>query len=214
MRSLASAGARDPPGRAHRLADFPTVHQPAELRGAGVTLAPLTARHLDAVRRWRSDPDVTRFWITQAVPSAADLVAWLAENRRAGALTWVIQTPDGRPIGYTNLFDLDHENRHAEVSLMVGERSEWGRGYARVALRTLLGHAFAPEEPGGLGLHKVTLSVFAANEAARRVYRACGFREDGVLREDMYRDGAWHDQVLMSVLADEFAALERDAPAH
>jgi RimJ/RimL family protein N-acetyltransferase len=56
---------------------------------------------------------------------------------------------------------------------------------------------------GGLGLNKVYLSVFAENIAARRAYARCGFREDGVLREDMLRDGAWHDQILMSVLARE-----------
>ena len=195
------------------MTDPSSMHLPATLRGARITLAPLTAQHLDAVRRWRSDPDVTRFWITQAVPSAAELRAWLVGNRRAGALTWAILAAGGRPIGYTNLFDRDRENRHAEVALMIGERAEWGRGYAREALRVLLRHAFAPPAQGGLGLHKVVLSVFAENAAARRVYRACGFREDGVLRDDMYRDGAWHDQVLMSVLEEEFAAADRVEPA-
>jgi RimJ/RimL family protein N-acetyltransferase len=187
--------------------------EPTELHGKRLNLAPLTEAHLDAVRRWRSDPEVTRYWITQAVPSADDIRAWFDDNRRAGALTWAILAAGRRPIGYTNLFDLDRENRHAEVSLMIGERSDWGHGYAREALRVLLRHAFAPTAAGGLGLHRVVLCVFAENEAARRVYRACGFREDGVLRDDMYRDGAWHDQVLMSVLDREFAAADRDVRA-
>lgn len=181
---------------------------PGELRGERVRLVPLTEQHLGAVRRWRSDPDVTRYWITQAVPSAADLDHWLAENRREGALTWLIQTADGAPIGYTNLFNRDEENGKAELALMIGERRVWGQGYAREALRTLLRHAFRSRHAGGLGLHKVYLAVFSENTAARRAYRACGFREDGVLREDMLRDGAWHDQILMSVLDREFAELE------
>jgi len=195
------------------MTDPSSVRQPAELSGPRVTLAPLSEQHLDAVRRWRSDPDVTRFWITQAVPSAADLAVWLDANRRAGALTWVILAGDGRPIGYTNLFGRDRANRHAELSLMIGDRGEWRRGYARETLRVLLGHAFTPLSRGGLGLHKIVLSVFAENAAARRAYQACGFREDGVLRDDMYRDGAWHDQILMSVLETEFAEIERAVDA-
>ncbi|HEX3722720.1 MAG TPA: GNAT family protein [Nitrolancea sp.] len=71
----------------------------------------------------------------------------------------------------------------------------------------MLEHAFGPVAGGGLGLNKVYLAVFAENVAARRAYRSSGFREDGLLREDMFRTGIWHDQVLMSVLAREFIEL-------
>jgi RimJ/RimL family protein N-acetyltransferase len=172
------------------------------LRGERVSLAPLGEAHLPLVRRWRSDPEVTRYWISDAAPSEEEVVAWYAANLASGTLTWVILDAAGQPIGYTNLFDIDPLNRHAELALMIGERAAWGQGYAKEALRLLLAHAFVPE--GGLGLHKVSLTVFSENVAARRAYAACGFREDGVLREDFYRGGRWHDQILMSILAREF----------
>jgi RimJ/RimL family protein N-acetyltransferase len=188
--------------------------QPAELRGPRVTLAPLTVGHLDCVRVWRSDPEVTRYWISRRAPTEAEVREWFQHNQAPGTLTWVILDETAVPIGYVNLFAIDDESRRAELALMIGERRVWGHGYAREALRALLTHVFAERGAGGLGLHKIYLSVFAANLAARRVYAACGFREDGILREDMYRDGAWHDQVLMSVLAREFrqAAGRDDAP--
>ena len=172
------------------------------LRGERVTLTPLGEAHLPLVRRWRSDPEVTRYWTSDAPPGEEEVAAWYAANLASGALTWVILDAAGQPIGYTNLFDIDPLNRHAELALMIGERAAWGKGYAKDALRTLLAHAFAVE--GGLDLHKVSLTVFAENLAARRAYAACGFQEDGVLREDFYRGGHWHDQILMSILAGEF----------
>jgi RimJ/RimL family protein N-acetyltransferase len=169
------------------------------ISGERLRLREMIDDDLPAVRRWRSDPDVTRHWITREQPTLAELAEWLAANRASGAETLTIETLDGVAIGYVSVFDIDPEHRRCEISLMVGERSEWGKGYAREALRLLLRYLFS-----SLGMHKVTLSVFAENEAARRVYRACGFREDGVLRDDMYRDGRWHDQILMSVLETEF----------
>jgi RimJ/RimL family protein N-acetyltransferase len=162
-------------------------------------LRPLRDDVLPAVNRWLGDPEVTRYWIRQTQPSLAELHDWLAANRNAGSITLAIEKHDGTPIGYIDVFDIDLEHRRCEISLMIGERAEWGRGYAREALRLLLGYLFETLE-----MHKVTLSVFADNEAARRVYLACGFREDGVLRDDMYRDGRWHDQILMSILESEF----------
>jgi RimJ/RimL family protein N-acetyltransferase len=171
--------------------------RPAELRGERVKLVPLDKRHLEALRRWRSDPEVTRYRVTQAAPTPEEMRVWLDHNRAAGVLMWLIKDEHGRPNGYIDLFDLDGVNRKAELSLMIGERDVWGKGYAFQSVATL-----------GLGQHKVYLSVFAENAAARRAYAACGFREDGVLRDDVCRDGSWHDQILMSVLEHEFTALD------
>jgi RimJ/RimL family protein N-acetyltransferase len=87
---------------------------------------------------------------------------------------------------------------------MIGKRESWGKGYAREALSVLLGYLFQSHDDNGLEMHKVKLAVFSENAAARRVYQACGFREDGILRDDMFRAGEWHDQILMSILEDEF----------
>jgi RimJ/RimL family protein N-acetyltransferase len=175
---------------------------PHTLTGERLRLVPLGPEHLDAVRRWRSDPEVTRYWITQEVPNEATIRAWYERNRADGALVWAI-LHQGQPVGYVTLFDIDPLNRKAELALMIGERAAWGQGFAGDTLRTLLRHALSAESLDGLGLNKVYLSVFAENVAARRAYARSGFHEDGILREDMLRDGVWHDQILMSVLARE-----------
>jgi RimJ/RimL family protein N-acetyltransferase len=177
--------------------------QPATLTGPRLRFTALGPEHFDAVRRWRSDPEVTRYWITQDTPDEAVIRDWYERNQADGALVWAILIQD-EPVGYVTLFELDDINRKAELALMIGERSAWGQGFAKEALSTVLRHAFTPTDAGGLGLHKVWLAVFAENTAARRAYQSIGFREDGILREDMFRDGVWHDQLLMSVLDDEF----------
>jgi RimJ/RimL family protein N-acetyltransferase len=180
-----------------------------ELAGRRVTLAMLDENDLAGVQRWRSDPEVTRYWITRRAPSLENLRSWLDENRASGSLTWAIRDESGTLIGYCDVFGISREHRHAELALMIGERDSWGHGYARESLTVLLDHLLAPERDGGAGLHKVSLAVFAENQAARRVYSACGFKEDGVLREDMYYDGKWYDQILMSILEHEFAGSRR-----
>lgn len=170
-------------------------------------LRPVQPDDLQAIQRWRGDPKVTRYWISRAAPTLDELANWLQENRRTGSWTWLILDETGQPIGYADVFGINYEHEHAELAIMIGERSRWGLGYATESLMTLLGYLLASTEAGGAGLHKISLSVATDNLAARRVYRACGFREDGVLRDDLKYDGRWHDQILMSVLANEFRAL-------
>jgi RimJ/RimL family protein N-acetyltransferase len=180
------------------VSDAPVLH------GERVRLRELVEDDLAAVHRWRSDPDVTRYWITRRVPDMAELRQWLIENRRDGAWTWLIEDERGVAIGYVNAFAISREHQRCEIALMIGEREVWGRKYAREALDVLLGHLLGASDAGGAGLHKVSLAVSVENPAARRVYQACGFREDGLLREDLLLDGRWTDQVLMSILASEF----------
>ena len=41
--------------------------------------------------------------------------------------------------------------------------------------------------------------MFAFNEGALRCYEKCGFKREGLLKEEIYREGAYHDVVMMGL---------------
>ena len=57
-----------------------------------------------------------------------------------------------------------------------------------------------------LGLHRISLEVYAFNPRPRRAYEKAGFRAEGILRESLRYNGEWIDGTVMSVLALEWAA--------
>jgi len=61
--------------------------------------------------------------------------------------------------------------------------------------------------------HRLFLDVFVTNDRARHVYENFGFRKEGIMREVIYRDGAYHSLVLMSLLETEYRS-GSEAPAH
>jgi RimJ/RimL family protein N-acetyltransferase len=69
-----------------------------------------------------------------------------------------------------------------------------GRGLGSQATRLILDHAFA------IGLHRVSLEVYAFNPRARHVYETAGFVYEGTRRDALLWDGEWTDAVVMSVL--------------
>jgi len=86
----------------------------------------------------------------------------------------------------------------AELTVYVGERDCWGRGYATEAIRLMCRYGFDT-----MRLHSVFLWVVTENTAARHVYDKVGFTEDGRHRECFRRDGRWYDMYLMSMLEGE-----------
>lgn len=108
---------------------------------------------------------------------------------------------DDTLIGICALFDEDSVNATAELGITIGDKAYWGRGYGRDAIRTLLDYAFRLRN-----LRRVFLHVIGTNERAMRAYRACGFIEEGRLRQHVWSNGAYVDEVIMGVLRDEWLA--------
>jgi RimJ/RimL family protein N-acetyltransferase len=51
---------------------------------------------------------------------------------------------------------------------------------------------------------RVWLEVHAANERAIRAYQACGFVEKGRMREHVWLDGRYVDNVIIGVMREEW----------
>jgi RimJ/RimL family protein N-acetyltransferase len=107
---------------------------------------------------------------------------------------------DGLFIGSCGLFDFDHTARTCQLGIGIGDSAYQGRGYGRDALRVLLDYAFRLRN-----MRKVWLTVNGDNERAIRAYRACGFIEEGRLRDHVWSDGKYIDLVYMGVFRDDAA---------
>lgn len=87
---------------------------------------------------------------------------------------------------------------------MIGEPSLWGQGLGTDAVNALVDFAF-----GQLRMERVWLDTDESNTRAQAAYRKAGFTEEGRLRHAWFRNGQWTDDIRMSLLRDEWAALPR-----
>jgi RimJ/RimL family protein N-acetyltransferase len=152
--------------------------------------------------RWFNDVEVRRYLEMYLPMSRAEEETWF-EGYLQDAMRriFAIETDEGVHIGNIGLHDIDWKNRNAFLGIVIGEREYWGRGYGTDAVLALLGFAF-----GEMNLHRIHLSVYEFNERAIRCYEKCGFRQEGCAREALFRDGRYHNGLLMAVLRDEFGS--------
>jgi RimJ/RimL family protein N-acetyltransferase len=167
-------------------------------------LRPIRQDDLPVLRAWFDNPATMRFWgrpmpLATADQFEADLAGRFRRFDEAGY--FLIELLDGTPIGRIEYERLDSRARSAEVMILIGEEEARGKGYGTEAMVTLLRYLFHQRN-----LHRVGLTVIAWNERAIRSYEKVGFVVEGRLRDDLYFDGQYHDQVVMSILRDEFDA--------
>jgi len=129
--------------------------------------------------------------------------AWLKTLRNDGsgpmALT-IERLADDAFMGSCGFMELDVKNRVGTLWIWVGTPYQ-GHGYGTEAMRLLVDFAFLE-----MNLHKVRLFVFSNNPGARHVYEKIGFKLEGTLREEIYRNGVYHDQHAMGLLRSEWEA--------
>jgi len=58
-----------------------------------------------------------------------------------------------------------------------------------------------------LNCHRLWLDVFDFNSRARHLYKSEGFTEEGLIRECIKREDGYKNLVLMSILKQEYEAL-------
>lgn len=111
----------------------------------------------------------------------------------------VVDRASGRCVGEVVLNDVTPGNRTCGFRTGLGPGGR-DRGLGTEAVRMIVGHGF-----DRLGMHRISLEVYAFNPRARRVYENVGFVAEGVLRDALRWDGQWIDATVMSMLAPEWS---------
>lgn len=156
-----------------------------------------------ALYRFRNDAEITRFLGGFSVGYAErDLLEWVERHRNArDEVLWVVADAESDAcIGHVGLYNIDHRVRAAEFAVLIGDSAHWGNGLGTALTRAALGYGFSQ-----LNLHRIYLTVLDSNPRAIHLYEKLGFVKEGVMRDSQFRDGAYCDTVLMSLLDQEWS---------
>lgn len=167
------------------------------LRGAQVTLRPMTMADRPDLMRWGSGPEFRwqQWGMRPGVFAESDARSWIEHMSVEGkAGCWVVEHA-GRPIGFANFRDLHPKGKSCEIGIGIGEPALWGSGLGREALA--LEVAYLQRE---LGLHRIGLSVVSHNDRAIWMYKSLGFVVEGTERDGIAREDVFLDDVKMALV--------------
>lgn len=102
-------------------------------------------------------------------------------------------------IGRVSLMNISDKNRNAEMGIMICDKSEQNKWYGSEVVKLILQYGFEV-----LALHKIKLYVLWNNLRAKSVYEKIGFRENGIIKEDLWDGEKYIDRIFMEIFRRDF----------
>ncbi len=182
---------------------------PVTLEAHGVRLEPLAIGHRDELATAVADGRLWELWYA-SVPAPHEMDGWITQALQGVAagttLAWAVRDlRRGALVGSTRCYEIAPAIGRLEIGYTWYARSAQ-RSHVNAACKLLLlGHAFDT-----LGCAAVGLRTDRFNFASQRAMEALGAQREGVLRHHMARrDGSVRDTVMYSILAAEWADVQR-----
>ncbi len=178
------------------------------IQGKLINLRPLKESDLDEIMKWINNLEVTKYLSSLIFPvSRLEEEKYLEKmmSKNDEQKNMVIENMERQYIGQISLVHIDWKNRNAELGIVIGNKKDWGKGYGTEAIRMVLDYGFYQ-----MNLNSIYLWVFEYNPRGIRCYEKCGFKKDGTLRKSHFYQGKYHNEILMSILRDEFESMKEE----
>jgi len=164
-------------------------------------LRPFGKDDLQYIQKWSNDAELRRLIGEVAPMGRAETEKWYRELLADKDRIWfvIVLKRGGRVIGEAGLLRMFRPWRNTDMTIIIGEKDAWRKGYGTEVGHLLLDYAFRR-----LGFHRISIGVVGFNKRALKFWESLSFKKEGVERDEYYYDNEYSDGIMMSILEDEY----------
>ena len=170
------------------------------IRGNKVVLRFIEPQDLEAIREMTNDPEQERMIVGWSFPAAVkhqeDWYQRVLADRNN--FRFAVEF-DGKFVGLSTLTSIDWKNSSAHHGIRLTLDAPKGQGIGTDAVFATMRYAF--EE---LHLNRLYGSILDYNSASWKLYTKCGWKSEGVYRQSVFKNGAYHDESPVAILQSEY----------
>lgn len=143
----------------------------------------------DRYVEWLNDPEVNQYletkWSNQNIESIRTFVEAQRKNNHSILFAIIYREKDVH-IGNIKIGPVHPYYNHADISYFIGEKGYWRNGLITEAIRLVCQFGFDQ-----LSLHKIAAGVYDCAVGSWRALENCGFKREGILRDEVYFKGKY-----------------------
>jgi len=163
-----------------------------------LTIEDATVQYLS----WLNDPEVNRYLESRfRVHQLKDLSTFIEEvnSDPSAVLLGIFIRQNNKHIGNIKIDSINSYHKHGVIGLMIGDKREWGKGYATESIAAVTQYSLEQLE-----LQKITAGCYEGNLGSKKAFEKVGYQVEGLLRSQVEtgegREGVWQ----LGILPNEF----------
>lgn len=175
------------------------------LQGKQVTLRAIEESDLEMLREMANDPELERLVCGWSAPvSKYQQQKWFESVAQDKAnYRFVVETKEDGAIGFASIMDINWKNRTCFPGFKLANRKFRAKGIGYDVVMVIMKYIF--EE---LQMNHIEGKIIDNNKASLRLFiEKLGWKEEGRKRQFIYNNGAYHDLIICSILAEEYRQL-------
>lgn len=156
---------------------------------------------------WLNDPEINQFLETRFIPRSLENIAQFVKQMDGNVnevFLAICLKENHQHVGNIKLGPINWVHRHADVSLLIGDKKIWGRGIATEAIKLISEYAFEI-----LNLHKLKAGCYVENQGSAKAFIKNAYRQEGILKEHFFSQGHYTDALLLGITQAEFLTREK-----
>lgn len=172
-----------------------------EIKGKFVTLRAPRREDMRLICDMFNDPELENCVVGWAFPlSIEQQNAWFDKNLMdKDNFRFIIDTPEDGAVGIVTLTNIDWKNRSAMHGIKLSNKEKRGKGIGTDAVMALQRYVFDE-----LGFHRLDGARFEFNVRSERLYKKCGWKDEGIKRDFAFKRGEWRNLIMMGVLETDY----------
>ncbi len=179
--------------------------------GKRIKFAPLRREDIDIFLKWFNDPEITQYLIMYKPLTRDFEEEWFDklkhdENSVYFSILLLDEKFLNKIIGNCAIQNINSKNRSCSVGITIGEKEFQNKGYGTEAMEMLVEYGF-----NTLNLNRIELILYEFNIRAYKSYQKVGFIEEGRKRQARYHNGNYHDEIMMSILREDWENKARES---
>jgi RimJ/RimL family protein N-acetyltransferase len=160
----------------------------------------LSEPYIEWARLLHNDPIVIANLTDPHLVSSAEQKVWFSQLQKSKTQKRIVVFFEEQPVGLIRLDSIDYYNKSLAIGLDISKDFR-GQGFAKPIYLQCFKEWFVENN-----FHRMWLMVADYNARAKHIYESLGFKNEGIQREALFKDGQFYNYLIMSILQKEYIA--------
>lgn len=170
------------------------------LKGKKVTLRAIEKEDMEFLRNMINDGETEKYVVGWSFPTSKyEQEKWYENQILDKKTIRLMAEVENQPIGIASINNIDWKNRKAGHGIKLYNEKVKRKGYGTDIVETIMRYAF--EE---LQLNKLYTTILEYNEPSRKLYTKCGWKEEGILRESVFKNNQFINEMCFGITKSDY----------